>query len=434
MSVKRVVLQLADVLVRLVVLVAIFGVAVAGGYLGYHQYLKQKPAAAATTYRFAPVVRGDLAATVSTTGSLVPVNQAKLSFKTGGKLQELNARVGESVKAGAVLARIDTRDIEYTLAQNLISLENAQLRLAQLKAGPTSNDVTIAKVNLDKAKLNLEKAQGEYDKVAWRNDVGMTPQAVSLQNATLDYQTALANYAKATQGSNATDLQIQENSVKAAQLQVDQARTNLQGAVIVAPFDGIVSAVSGNVGEQVGATPVITIIDLASMRIEASIDETDIGQVAIGQPVTITLDSLPNLILPGRVTAIAPSANIQSGVVTYVVHILPTETDARLRAGLTATASIIVEQRNGVLLAPNRAVRNVRGVKVVQVATPDGQIIEKEVRTGIADSENTEITSGLDEGDMTAIATAATSQPTTAGGMFGSSASGRQMFGTGSGR
>lgn len=427
---KRIVLQLADVLLRLAVLAAVFGVAVAGGYLGYHQYQKQKPAATSTTYRFTPVVRGNLAATVSTTGSLVPVNQAKLSFKTGGKLQELHARVGDDVKAGTVLARIDTRDIEFTLAQNLINLENAQLRLEQLKAGPTSNDITIAKVNLDKAKLNLEKAQGEYDKVAWRNDVGMTPQAASLQSATLDYQTALASYAKATQGSSATDLQIQENSVKSAQIQVEQARANLQGAVIVAPFDGVIAAVTGNVGEQVGASPIITIIDLTSMRIEANIDETDIGQIAVGQPVSITLDSLPDLHLPGRVTAIAPSANMQSGVVTYVVHVLPTQADARLRAGLTATASIIVEQRHNVLYVPNRAVKNVRGMRIVQVARPDGQIVEKEVRTGISDDSNTEIVSGLSDGDIAAIvATAA--PPATSSGMFGGN---RQMFSQGSGR
>ncbi len=418
MRLSTIVKQLVGFIVRLALVAAVFVAAVAGGYIAYHQYIAARPASASTTYRFARAERGSLTATVSTTGSLAPTNQAKLSFKTGGKLKEVNVRVGDAVKAGAVLARLDTQDLEYTLAQNLINLENARLRYEQLKAGPTSNDITIAKVNLDKAKLNLERAQSDYDRVAWRNDVGMTPQAAALQSATLDYQTALANYAKATQGSSATDLQIQENAVKSSQLQVDQARSNLQGAVIVAPFDGVIAAVSGNVGEMVGATPLITIIDTASLRLEASIDETDIGRIAVGQAVNITLESVPGLILPGRVTSIAPSANLQSGVVTYVVHITPTQTDARLRAGLTATASIVVDQRRDTLYVPNRAVRNVRGAKVVQVAQPDGQIVEKQVQTGISDDNNTEIIAGLSDGEVVAIVATVSSAPTPAGGMF----------------
>jgi HlyD family secretion protein len=318
-----------------------------------------------------------------------------------------------------VLARIDTQDLEYTLAQNSINLENAQLKLAQLKVGPTSNDVTIAKINLDKSALALQKAQSEYDKVAWRSDVGMSSQAQTLQTATLDYQSALANYAKATQGSTATDLQIQENAVKTAQLQVDQARSNVQGAIIVAPFDGIISVVTGNVGEQVGSTPIITLIDLSSMRIEANIDETDIGKLQVGQTVNVTLDSLPDLRLPAKVTAIAPSANMQSGVVTYLLHVVPTQMDPRLRAGLTATANIVVEQRTNVLYVANRAIKNVRGAKTVAVPQADGTLVEKQIQTGLSNDTNTEVTAGLSDGDMVGIATTATNQVVPTGSLLG---------------
>jgi HlyD family secretion protein len=430
-SIRSIIGQLVSVIVRLAVLVSVFAAAVTGGYLGYHQYIKQKPASASTTYRFSPVVRGDLSATVSTTGSLVPINQVKLSFKTGGKLKELNAKVGDSVKAGTVLARIDTQDLEFTLAQNMISLENARLKLEQLKAGPANNDITIAKVNLDKATLTLQKAQGEYDKIAWRNDVGMSSQAQTLQTATLDYQTALANYAKATQGSSATDLQIQDNAVKSAQIQVDQARSNLQGAIIVAPFDGVISSLSGNVGEQVGSTPIITLIDLSAMRIEANLDETDIAKVDVGQTVNVTLDSLPDLRIAGKVTAIAPSANMQSGVVTYQVHVVPDRIDPRLRAGQTSTASIVVEHRTNVLYVANRAIKNLRGVKTVQIATADGQIVEKPVQTGLSNDANTEIISGLADGDMVAIATTATNQVVPTSSLFGGTGAGAAGGGSG---
>jgi multidrug efflux pump subunit AcrA (membrane-fusion protein) len=164
-------------IVRILSLIAVFVVAVTGGYYGYHQFVAPKPVSAATAYRFVAVQRGDLEATVATTGSLVPNNQAKLSFKTGGKLKELNVKVGDVVKAGTILAKIDTTDLEFTLQQSQVNLENAQLKLAQLQAGPTPQDVTIAKTALDKASLALQKAQSDYDKIAWRSDVGMSAQA-----------------------------------------------------------------------------------------------------------------------------------------------------------------------------------------------------------------------------------------------------------------
>lgn len=429
MDVSKLVTQIIGLILRVAVLVAVFAVAVTGGYLGYHRYLAPKPVSAAAAYRFTAVQRGNLAATVATTGSLTPVNQAKLSFKAGGKLKELNVRVGDTVKAGAVLARLDTTDLEFTLQQNQISLEVAQLKLAQLKAGPTSNDVAIAKTALDKSALALQKAQSDYDKVSWRSDIGMLPQAQSLQSATLDYQSALANYAKATAGSTSTDLQIQEDQVKSTQIQVDQARSNVQGATIVAPFDGTVAAVSANVGEMVGSTPFITIIDLSSMRVEANIDETDIGKVSVGQTVNVTFDSLAGVSLPAKVTAIAPSSATQSGVVTYLVYVVPTQLDPRLRAGLTSTASIVVDQRNNVIYIPNRAIKNVRGVKTVMVEQADGSTVEQQIQTGLSNDTNTEVTAGLAQGDMVGIATTATNQPiANTSGLFGGGGGGGGTF------
>ncbi len=405
------------VLGRLVLLAAIFVVAVGGGYLGYNKVVNGRSAAAAApTVRLVSAQRGNLEATVNTTGVLVPINQARLSFKSGGKLKELNVKVGDMVKAGAVLARLDTTDLEYTLAQNLITLENNRLKLEQAKQGPKKEDLTIAKVNLEKATLNLQKAQSDYDKVAWRNDVGLTPQAASLQQATLDYQSAQANYAKAIAGSTETDLQILENAVKSSQIAVEQARSNLAGAVIVAPFDGVVASVSANVGEQVGTTALIVLVDLNNLRIEANIDETDIARVQVGQDVSVTLDSLPDLRLRGKVTAIAPNATMQSGVVTYLVHVTLSQTNPRLRAGMTATANIVVEQRQSALYIPNRAVKTSRGIRTVQVIQ-GGQLVEKQVRTGLANDQYTEILEGLSDGEEVAIVTTPTSTSLSQGGM-----------------
>ena len=428
---------LVGVIIRLAVLVVVFSLAVSGGYVGYHQVLAAKPAAATTTYRFVAVQRGTVAATVATTGSMVPNNQAKLSFKTGGKLVELDVKVGDAVKAGTTLAKIDTTDLQFTLSQNQVNLENAQLSLAKLQAGPTPQDVTIAKTALDKSSVALQTAQSAYDKVAWRSDVGMSSQAQALQSATLDYQSALASYAKATQGTAATDLQIQQNAVKSAQIQVDQARSNLLGAVIVAPFDGTISSVTANVGELVGTSALITIVDTNSMHIEANIAETDIGKVAIGEAVNITFDSLTGVTLTGKVTAIAPSGVVQSGVVTYLVYITPTQMDNRVLGGLTSTANVVVDQRTNILYVSNRAIKIVGGQKTVAVPNADGEVVNKTVQTGLSNDTNTEITAGLAEGDLVGIATtaaAATTTTSSGGGLLSGLGGGLRVGGAAPGR
>jgi HlyD family secretion protein len=406
-------------IVRLIAVVVVFVGTVGAAYTGYNRFANQKPASAQTAVRMVPVTVCNLAATVSTTGPLNSYNQAKLSFKTGGKLKELDVKVGDSVKAGTTLAAIDTTDLQFSLQQAEVNLQEAQLNLAKLQAGPTPQAVTIAKTALDKAQIALQAAQAAYDKISWRSDVGMSSQAQALQSATLDYQSALASYAEATAGTSATDLQVQQDQVETAQIAVDEARANLQGATIVAPFDGIISSVTANVGELVGTSPIITILDPNSLRVEANIDETDIGNVKVGQVVNITFDDLPNVTLQGKVTTIAPSATTQSGVVTYLIYVVPTKLDPALRVGMTATAAIVYDQRTGVICAPNRAIKVSRNVKTVQVLE-NGELVDKQIQTGLANDTDTEVTAGLSAGDEVAIPTTATNQAVpTGGGILG---------------
>lgn len=412
---------IARILLAIVILAALAG----AGKLAYDRFIVEpKKAAAATTNNIQLVAarRGTLTATVSTTGPLVAVNQARLSFRTAGVLKEINVQMGSTVKAGDVLARLDTTDLEMALSQAQINLQNSQIKYQQLQQGPNANDIIVAKNNLEKSAIALQKAQGDYDKIAWRGDIGMTAQAAALQQATMDYQNAQANYNKIIQGTaTALDLEASQNQIKLSQLQVDQAKRNLANATLVAPFDGVVSAVGANVGEAVGAnTAMVTLVSLKGLRIDATVDETDVGQLAVGQAVNVTLDALSGVTLKGQVSAIAPNATVQSGVVTYLVQIAVQSSDPRLRAGLTANANIVVQQKENVLLVPNRAIKVTRNQRTVQVMD-NGQLVEKQIRTGMSNDQFTEVTDGLSEGQEVAIITTATNQPISGGlgGMFG---------------
>jgi HlyD family secretion protein len=296
----------------------------------------------------------------------------------------------------------------------------------------------------------LQAAQAAYDKISWQGNVGMSSQAQALQSATIDFQSAQAQYQQAVQGTTTSqDVQVQQNAVKLAQIQVDQAKAsaaaaaqdqvtqqnavklaqiqvdlateNLQGAVIVAPFDGTIASVGANVGETVSSSPLVTIVGLNSMHVEANIAETDIGKIVVGQPVNLTFDSLPGLTVPATVTAIAPNGAVQSGVNTYVVYITPTKSDPRLLGNLTATANVVINQHNNVVYVPNRAIKIVGGATTVAVEQPDGSIVTQQVTTGLSNSTNTEITAGLTKGQMVGIPTttgAATTAPAASGGLL----------------
>ncbi|MDO9066021.1 MAG: biotin/lipoyl-binding protein, partial [Chloroflexota bacterium] len=240
---------------RSLILLVLLVVAVVGGYYAYTRYTNSQAAAASAAalknIQYATVTRGTLSASVSATGNIVPVNTARLTFRSAGVVQNVNVQVGDAVKAGDVLAKLDTTDLELALATALTNLDNAQIKYQQSAVGPKSDDINIAKANLDKSGANLAKAQSDYDKVAWMSNVGITTQAAALQQATLDYQIAQANYAKATAGSTALDLAILQNQVKLSQIQVDQARRNLANATIVAPINAVVSTAGANPGDSV---------------------------------------------------------------------------------------------------------------------------------------------------------------------------------------
>jgi multidrug efflux pump subunit AcrA (membrane-fusion protein) len=419
-------------IVRNLVLLVLLAAVVVGGYYAYTQYTSFQAAAAAAAalknIQYGTVTRGTLSASVSATGNIVPVNTAKLTFRSAGIVQNVNVKVGDAVKAGDVLARLDTTDLELTLATALTNLDNAQIKYQQSAVGPKSDDINIAKANLDKSGANLGKAQSDYDKVSWMSSVGMTAQAAALQQATLDYQIAQANYAKATAGSTSQDLALLQNQMKLSQIQVDQARRNLSNATIVAPIDAVVSTVGGNPGDSVtSGTVMFNLIDLKTLRVDANVDETDMVKVAVGQPVSVTLDSLSGVSLPAKVTAIAPNSTVQSGVVTYLIQMTISRVDPRLRSGLTATANIVVQQKDDVLMVPNRAIKVTRNVRTVSVQGASA-VEQREVAVGMSNDQFTEITAGLNEGERVIIATTATNNP-----LSGALSGGGSTFGGGAG-
>lgn len=405
------------------------------------------------------VTRGALTQVVNATGNVAPAQRSTLSFELSGRVAEVLVHEGDAVREGQPLVRLDAADLELALRSAEASLRAAQARYEQTKAGPsaadiaaaeaslasatasyeklkkgpTADEVAIAKANVERAEAVLKQAQAAYDRIAWRPDAGASPQALQLQQATIDYQTALANYRLATAGPSDSalkaaeaqiaqaranlerlkrtptpeDLAIAQSQVDSAQVAVEQAKRRLEAATLRAPFDGVVEKVSVDVGQLVAAgTPAVVIADPSAFHILVAVDEMDVALVRVGQAVRISLDALPDTPIQGHVERIGLAGSQVTGVVTYDVRIAVDPTDAPLRTGMSATIDIVVAEKSNALVLPNRAIRTdaKTGQRYVQVLR-NGQTVRVDIKPGIRDERYTEILEGPAEGETVVITT-----------------------------
>ena len=407
--------------------------------------------------RTATVVRGTLESGVNATGNIEPEARAQIGFQQPGKVAELAVEVGSVVNSGDLIARLDTTDLELALAQaeaGLIvanagysrtvesaragdiqaaqaALNAAQANYSRVNRGADKADIDAAKAQLLDAEAKLKQAQFAYD-LAGRQPatLGDSPTIVQLQQAKNNLEAARRQYDELLKGAEQAQLaaawqQVEDARARLEQLQqpaqdfdltradaeraraelaIDQAQRRLDKAVLTAPTAGVIGGVGIEQGELAGTLPVITLLDTSVLHIDVKVDEIDVARVQPGQVVRITLDALPEVDVMGRIDRIAPTSTVQNGIVSYPVRIVLDPTDAPLRVGMTANAAIIVEQRENVLILPNWAVRRDRdaGKAFVTVVGADGQPQEVEVQIGLRGETQTEIVSGVSEGQTVA--------------------------------
>jgi HlyD family secretion protein len=443
-----------------IVLAAIVLLAV-GGFFMWRQVSARNPS---TEERTAVVERGTLKVTVSASGRIEPIRQVDLTFSAPGRVAEVAVQIGDEVRAGQVLARLDTGDLELSLRQAEAALKSAQAQLAQLRAqprpeavkaaeaayrsalaqyqrlknSPSPEEKAVAEANLKRAEVMLNRARAAYEPVSWRPDIGALPQSLNLETATLDYQIALANYQLTTKGASPEDLAAAWSNVESARAQLERAmsgpteeeltvaeaaveqaraayeaaRRNLEKATLTAPFDGVVSAVNIVVGEMAPTgLPAISLVDISGFRITVNVDEMDVARLQVGLPAEVTLDALPDVTLTGKVERIGPAATLVEGTVAYPVIIALDPTDAPVRAGMSANVTVRVEELTDQLLIPNWVVRidQTTGQPYVYRKTASGELERVDVRLGVRYEGYSQVLSGLNEGDVLVLTREATS-------------------------
>jgi membrane fusion protein, macrolide-specific efflux system len=173
---------------------------------------------------------------------------------------------------------------------------------------------------------------------------------------------------------------------------------------LLAPLDGLIIVKSVVPGQVLAASDVVLVMS-DHLIVKTQVDETDIGQIKVGQKAQITLDAYPKDVIPGQVTRVAFESRTVNNVTIYDVEVLPDKVPDFMRSGMTANVTFAVESREGVLLVPTEAIRQQKGRAAVLVPNPSDpeHPLHKEVSLGLSDGKRTELLSGLSEGDTVLI-------------------------------
>ncbi len=390
-----------------------------------------------------PVKQGQLLAQLETTDLTLALAQAKVSLEISqAQLAKLETPPAQNdlvaAQAAVELAQVGVAGAEATL-------NSAQASYRQLYVGTSENQKTVNVAQVRQAEANVKQAQQAYNQVKSLPNIGELPQSAQLEQATVALEVARAqaaltergpdqaqvaaalnqiaqaqvglrqaqsnvvtahnNLQTLVEGPKKEDLAIARAQVRQAQLSQLQAENSQANAQLVAPLEGVISQVNIRQGELPANTlPAMVLTNLQSFSMKVLVDEIDVRQVQVGQPVSLTLDALPDAHITGKVTQISPTASNVNGVIAYEITIVPNPTDAALRAGMSAAAVITTAQVDHVVLVPNRFIQIDRQTKqAVVYKMVNGAPVLQEVELGLRNETDSQIVAGLSDKDQVGL-------------------------------
>ncbi|MBU1626164.1 efflux RND transporter periplasmic adaptor subunit [bacterium] len=284
-------------------------------------------------YKTQEVTQGDLIVTVTATGVLQPVNQVEVGTEVSGTIKSVLVDYNDQVKAGQILAILDTVKLEALVLQSESAVASANSSLLDSRA------------KLDRARKELNRLQE-----TWSISNGKTPSKNALDTA------------EATVKSLEAEESIAKANINQEQAMLDSRKSDLTKATIRSPINGIVLIRNVEPGQTVAAslqTPVLFTLaeDLTKMELLVNVDEADVGQVKEGQNATFTVDAFPDKEFKAIITQVRFSPKTENGVVIYETLLSLDNSDLLLRPGMTATANINVTTIENAVLVPNSALR-----------------------------------------------------------------------------
>lgn len=413
---------------------AIFGLILLAIIAAAYYFLKPKPQA--PSYITSTVEKSSIENSVMATGKVEGLNQVDVGAQVSGEVTKLYVDVGDTVQKGDIIAQIDPVTMSNNLTTQQANLQQSMASLESSKANYVTKQKSLATAKAElKGKLaTLAQAQSEYNRLksliamnaVSQLELEQAATAVKTAQAAVDTANESIGTAQANLAAGQADIASAEASIKKSQTEVSTAQQNLGYTKITAPMNGTVISITTKQGQTVNANQtaptIVTLADLSTVRIKAKISEADVINLKSGMPVYFNIIGNPDKKYNATLTAIEPapegttanSTSSSDSAVYYMGYFDVPNPNGELRIDMTAQVYIVQNKADSVLSVPAAAVKTDPKLgSYVEVVKADGTTQKQAVKTGITNRINTQIVSGVNQGDKVVVGEATQSKSDT---------------------
>jgi multidrug resistance efflux pump len=368
------------------------------------------------------VTEREVTLTCTSTGSIEAPTQAKVATVVSGEIVHLKLEEGDSVKAGEIIAKLDTAALDAEVEAVQASIQVADANLARIRGGARPQEMADARAVVARAKAALDERQQELDRYQQLYDRQSATlkelQAMQAQfkMAQQEHERALQREALVGEGARSDDIDIARRKLDEARSQLKGLQTRRDKTVIKAPIDGIVVKKLAYLGEvALPGQPLVHLVSLARLDAVLNVEETYIDGIQVGDTGEVSVDAIPGKTFPGKVTFISPVSSEQlkmsllkeeEDTKRFHVKIRVEAGAARLRAGMSVKGKFTIGRKG--IFVPREAVGMKAGLNFVKLQS-GSRVVEKTVRTGVRQGPLIQITDGLIGGEKLVVSTESSS-------------------------
>jgi HlyD family secretion protein len=346
--------------------------------------------------RIAAVERGNMARSVVAVGKIEPITKVEIKSKANGIIKVLPIEVDQQVDAGAVLVELDRENL-------MAHVREARATLQAARAAEQAAAAQLEKARVEAEGPEVDFARRTHERAKNLSEQTNLDQAENRQKAARS-QLSIAKAQLAQANAN----------VAQAQAAADRAEEELANATIRAPIRGTILARDVEVGSPVSsilnmgaaATPVVTMGDISKVFVRGKVDETEVGNLRLGQPARITVETFKDRAFQGKVTQISPMGVERDNVTNFEVRVSIDNPGNELKANMTANAEIVLEERPNVLIVPEAAITyDTKRNASVDLLDPSSRTGRKHtpIKVGISNGTRTQVIEGVKPGDRVVL-------------------------------
>ena len=399
--------MIKNVLKVLAVVISLCGIGI-----GVYAYRSQNAPVSSEVDSFKEVnVRlGDIKISFDADGkAYLPV--IKLDFPISGQLKDVMFEIGDNIKKGDIIAKLEDKDYINKLESAQINYQQAVVKLEKTKQ-QYELALISEKSKLDNLKYQHDSLSLQYLPMEQIPDAyprqELESKRAAYENSKAAYTSALQAYNLLVEGSK--DIELDEISIKQAEAAVKTAEDNLTDTILKSPVDGNILSIAYNPGEMVSSsgdsTYLAVVSDVEGLEVTALVSELDVAKTEKDQKVEMEFEASQGQTFTGKVLSIDPlPVTDSSGIVSYTVNIGIDNASDKILDGMTCIVSFILKEKKNVIVIPNTAVKVIERKQIVEVKEKSGEIVAKVIKTGLTDGSDVEVIGGLEVGEVVIVRT-----------------------------